>query len=69
MTARIGDFLVRIGAMKPDQVEEILRLQQAGDKRRFGEIAVELRYIHDDAIKRYVDYLGKQGGAAPGGRI
>jgi hypothetical protein len=43
MTDRIGDFLVRIGVMKPDQVEEVLRLQQAGDKRRFGEIAVGLR--------------------------
>ena len=69
MTARIGDFLVMIGAMKPDQVDEILRLQQAGDKRRFGEIAVELRYIHHDAIKKYVDYLGKQGGGALGGCI
>ena len=67
MTDRIGEFLMKIGAMKPYQVEEILRLQQAGDKRRFGEIAVELRYIHDDAIKRYVDYLEKQRGGALGG--
>ena len=62
MTERIGDFLVKIGAMKPHQVEDILRVQQAGDKRRFGEIATELRYIHNDAITRYVDYLEKQKG-------
>ena len=62
MTDRIGDFLVKIGAMRPDQVQDVLRLQQAGDKRRFGEIAIELRYINDDAIKRYVDYLEKQRG-------
>jgi hypothetical protein len=30
-----------------------------GDKRRFGDIAIELRYINDDAIKRYVDYMEK----------
>jgi len=62
MTDRIGDFLVKIGAMKPDQVQDVLRAQQAGDTRRFGEIATELRYINDDAIKRYVDYLEKQKG-------
>jgi hypothetical protein len=64
MTERIGDFLVRIGAMKSEQVEEVLRLQKAGDKRRFGEIAIELGYIRDDSIKRYVDYLEKQRGDA-----
>jgi len=60
MTERIGDFLVKIGAMKLHQVEDVLRAQKAGDKRRFGEIAIELHYINDDAIKRYVDYLEKQ---------
>ena len=30
-----------------------------GDKRRFRDIAIELRYINDDAIKRYVDYMEK----------
>jgi hypothetical protein len=62
MTDRIGDFLVKIEAMKSQQVEEVLRLQKGGDTRRFGEIATELRYINDDAIKRYVDYLEKQKG-------
>ena len=62
MTDRIGDFLVKIGAMKPGQLENVLRVQKAGDKRRFGEIAIELHYISDDEIKRYVDYLEKQKG-------
>jgi hypothetical protein len=60
MADRIGDFLVKIGAMKPYHVESVLLMQKAGDKRRFGEIALELHYISDDAIKRYVDYLEKQ---------
>jgi hypothetical protein len=62
MTDRIGEFLVKIGAMKPEQAENVLRIQKAGDTRRFGNIAIELRYINDDAIKRYVDYLEKQKG-------
>ena len=59
MADKIGDFLVKIGALKSPQAEEVLRLQVAGDKRRFGEIALALGYIGDDAIKRYVDYLEK----------
>ena len=62
MTDRIGDFLVKIGAMKSWQVEDVLRVQKSGDTRRFGEIAIKLHYINDDAIKRYVDYLEKQKG-------
>ncbi|HVO40339.1 MAG TPA: hypothetical protein VMV03_15010 [Spirochaetia bacterium] len=45
MAERIGEFLIRIGAMRPDQVEKVRQLQAAGDKRRFGVIAAELRYI------------------------
>jgi hypothetical protein len=59
MAERIGDFLTRIGAMNSSQVKTVLQIQQAGDKRRFGEIALKLGYISDDAIRRYVDYLEK----------
>ncbi len=65
MTTRIGDFLVQIGAMKPEQVQQVLRLQQAGDARRFGEIAHALGYIGDDSLKRYVEYLEKQNLQSP----
>ena len=59
MTDRIGEFLVRVGAMTPDEVYAVLRAQAAGDARRLGEIAVELGFIRDDAITRYVEYLEK----------
>ena len=55
MTEKIGEFLVRIGVMKPHQVEEILRIQRVGDKRLFGEIAIELGYINDEVLKKYVE--------------
>lgn len=45
MAEKIGEFLIRIGAMRPDQVERVIQLQSAGDKRRFGVIAAELKYI------------------------
>jgi hypothetical protein len=60
MTIRIGDFLTKIGAMTADQVQAVLEVQAAGDRRRFGEIACSLGYIGDDSIKRYVEYLEKQ---------
>ncbi len=51
---------MRIGAMTQAQVDEVLRKQELGDKRRFGDIALELGYVHDDSIKHYVDYLETQ---------
>ncbi len=57
MANKIGEFLVNIGAMKQEQVDHVLKLQSEGDTRIFGEIALDLRYLNDDAIKRYVDHL------------
>jgi hypothetical protein len=59
MANRIGDFLVAIGAITREQVAHVLRLQAEGDSRIFGEIALELKYLNDDAIKRYVDHMEK----------
>lgn len=60
MSERIGEFLVRIKAMTPDQVDEVLKAQKAGDKRRFGDIAIEFGFVQDNAIKRYVGFLEKR---------
>jgi hypothetical protein len=55
MQEKIGETLVRIGALKLDQLEDILRVQKAGDNRLFGEIAIESGYINDEALRRYVE--------------
>ena len=55
MADRIGDFLIEIGVMTRAQVDEVIRAQGQGDGRLFGEIAIELGYIDDSAIKRYLD--------------
>ena len=57
MAKRIGEIMVALGAMKPDQVESVLVAQRAGDKRLFGTIALSLGYIEDNALRRYSDYL------------
>jgi hypothetical protein len=51
---KIGEGLVRIGAMKKNDVDDVLRRQKDGDKRLFGEIAVECSYVDVDVI---IDYL------------
>ena len=57
MADRIGDNLVKIGAMTQEQVDDVLRRQKNGDSRLFGEIAIELEYIDDNVI---AEYLGRK---------
>ena len=59
MTNRIGEFLIRIGEMTPDQVKQVVGAQKAGDPRRFGDIAIALGFVREVAIQSYVDFLQK----------
>ena len=59
MVKRMGDFMLETGEMKGPQVDEVIGIQKCGDTRRFGEIAVALGYITEEAIKRYVEHLEK----------
>jgi len=52
---KIGDNLVKIGAMTQEQVEDVLKRQKDGDSRLFGEIAIELEYIDDNVIAAYLE--------------
>jgi hypothetical protein len=51
---KIGEGLVRIGAMEKGQVDDVLKRQAGGDDRLFGEIAVELGYVDVEAIISYL---------------
>jgi len=42
MADRIGEFLVRIGAMTNEQVEKVLTAQKGGDTRAFGRLPMLL---------------------------
>ena len=52
---KIGEYLIRVQGIRPQQVENILLRQQCGDRRLFGEIAVDLRYIERKALERYLN--------------
>lgn len=55
MAERVGDFLIRIGVITTAQMVEILKIQDAEEEPRlFGQIAIELGYIDDAAIQRYL---------------
>lgn len=51
---KIGDGLIRIGAMTRQQVDDVLNRQKHGDNRLFGEIAIELKYVDDNSIWDYL---------------
>ncbi|HET6451070.1 MAG TPA: hypothetical protein VFI08_07145 [Spirochaetia bacterium] len=53
MAERIGDFLVRTGAMQKPQVDAVIAAQKAGDARTFGEIAVAMGYATRAAVDGY----------------
>ncbi len=52
---RIGEFLVKIGAMTAEQREDVIARQAKESDRLFGEIAIELGFIDDAAVDRYLD--------------
>ncbi len=59
--AKIGEFLVRIGAMSASQVTVVINHQQQGDERLFGEIAMELGYLaNNEPIDKFLEYQEKQ---------
>ena len=58
---KIGDFMVRIGALTPEQVVAILKRQKEIEPHKlFGLLAKELGYINDEALHKYIK--SKHGG-------
>lgn len=55
MAERLGDGLIRVGAMTADQVQAVLAAQKAGDGRPFGELAVSLGLVSAEAVKKYLE--------------
>ena len=64
MSERMGDFLVRTGAMSQQQLDDVIKRQKAGDTRAFGEIAISLAYIPDSGpVDTFLEFQKKQLGA------
>jgi hypothetical protein len=53
MAERIGDFLIRIGAITQAQLDDVLAIQKNGDSRAFGLIALDQGYVTEAAIEQY----------------
>jgi len=53
MAERIGDFLVRRGAMQQSQVEAVIAAQKAGDSRTFCDIAVARGFTTRAAVDAF----------------
>ncbi|MGO8693137.1 MAG: hypothetical protein ACLQMF_05625 [Rectinemataceae bacterium] len=56
MSVKIGDFLLGIGALSKDQIEEIFNAQKAGDGRKFGEIAIARGYMDGSALTKFEEF-------------
>ncbi len=51
---RIGEFLRRMGALTNEQVEHVLAVQREAPETKFGQVAVELGYIREELIDRFL---------------
>ena len=51
----IGEALIQKGELTQEEVDYVLKLQQEGDTRLFGEIAVDLGYIDLLTVIRYLE--------------
>ncbi len=55
---KIGETLLRFKAIESYQIENVLIRQECGDRRRFGEIAVDLRYINRQSLDSCLKSMG-----------
>jgi hypothetical protein len=53
-TERLGELLVRMGAMSQEQVEAVLAYQKEHPDRLFGQIAVKLGFITEEVLQKYL---------------
>jgi len=54
---RIGEGLIRIGAMTAEQVKKVLQVQREkhSHDKLFGDIATELQFVDQEIIEEYLD--------------
>ena len=55
---KIGEKLIRCKVLEPYHVQNVLIRQQHGDKRLFGEIAVDLGYLPLKTLETHLQRKG-----------
>ena len=53
-TERLGELLLRVGALTREQFDTILRYQQNPPDMKFGQIALNLGYIINDTLESHL---------------
>jgi len=53
-TERLGELLVKLGALNQQQVSDIRKYQIAYPDIRFGQIAIKLGYITKELLEEYL---------------
>ena len=53
-TERLGELLVRLGALTEDKVDEILKYQQDHPDILFGQVAIKLGFLTDAILEKYL---------------
>ncbi len=53
-TERLGELLVRMGALSEQQVGKILEYQRQHPDILFGQIAIKLGCITDEVLNKYL---------------
>lgn len=51
---KIGEALISRDVLTEEDVRAVIKLQRAGDKRLFGEIAIDLGFLD---VRELMDYL------------
>jgi hypothetical protein len=54
MSERIGDYMIRTGAMNQSQVDKVVAAKAGGDAWHFGEIAVSLGFITAAQVEAFL---------------
>ncbi|RPJ05836.1 MAG: hypothetical protein EHM28_11285 [Spirochaetaceae bacterium] len=57
---KIGEGLLRIGAMTREQVDEIISLQKKGNNSLFGVMAMEMGYVDPETLMQYLESREKK---------
>ena len=52
---KMGGKLIKAGIMTKEQVIAVVDKQNKGDARMFGEIAIEMGFIDESALKKYLE--------------
>lgn len=53
-TERLGELLLRMGALKPHEISVVLNYQKKHPNMLFGQIALGLGYITMEELEKYL---------------